>query len=131
MVLLGFRFYLPLLLPLEPLLLAPPKLNALAPPLAPPPRVLPAAAANAVALVRLLVTLPVVACAVTEYVAMKGDLPLSAMALPANGTEPEVSPEPTSDVVTNLPFSVGDIANLPKVLPIGAVGLTPLNRFHT
>jgi hypothetical protein len=91
----------------------------------------PAAAARAVALVRLLVTLPLVACAVTEYVAMKGDLPTSARALPANGTEPEVSPEPTSDVATNLPLAVGDIDNLPKLLPIGAVGLTPLNRFHT
>jgi hypothetical protein len=79
-----------------------------------------------------LVTLPVVACAVTEYVAMKGDLPTSASALPANGIEPEVSPVPTSDVATKpLPFGLGDMANEPNPLAKEVVGLTPLNKFHT
>src|SRR5919197_3381695 len=127
--------YLPLVL--FPLLLLPPRLNGpvVAPALVPPRAEAPPAAApaNAVALVRLLVTLPAVACAVTEYVAMKGDLPTSARALPANGTEPEVSdlpPPPTSVVATKvpaLPLGLGDIANSPKSLPIVVVGLTPLN----
>src|SRR5919198_5250269 len=109
--------YLPLVL-FPPLLVVPPSFSAVAAPaLAPPTVEAPPVAANAVALVILFVTLPAVACAVTEYVAMKGPLPTSARALPANGTEPEVSPEPTVDVATNLPPSVGDIDNLPKSLP--------------
>src|SRR5919197_6241361 len=125
--------YLPLVL-FPPLLVVPPSFSAVAAPaLAPPTVEAPPVAANAVALVILFVTLPAVACAVTEYVAMKGPLPTSASALPANGTEPEVSdlpPPPTSVVATKvpgLPPGLGDIANSPKSLPIVVVGLTPLN----
>jgi hypothetical protein len=80
----------------------------------------------------LLVTLPAVDCAVREYVAMKGDFPESATALPVNGTEPEVSPVPTNDVATKpLPLGLGAIANLPNCLPIAMVAFTPDNTFHT
>src|SRR5919197_3452719 len=121
--------YLPLVL-FPPLLVVPPSFSAVAAPaLAPPTVEAPPVAANAVALVILFVTLPAVACAVTEYVAMKGPLPTSASALPANGTEPEVSPEPTTDVAINLfpPLGLCDIANEPKSFPMFVVGLTPLN----
>ena len=120
--------YLPLVL-FPPLLVVPPSFSAVAAPaLAPPTVEAPPVAANAVALVILFVTLPAVACAVTEYVAMKGPLPTSASALPANGTEPEVSPEPTTDVaIKPLPVGLCDIANEPNPFPMFVVGPTPLN----
>jgi hypothetical protein len=107
-----------------------------APPVVPPnlvPAVVPPSvpAAAAIVLLKSFTFVVLAEVTVTVYVAMNGERPTSARALPVNGTEFEVLEEPTRAVaIAPLPVGEGEIAIDPNVLGIGVLAFT-FTWFHT